>query len=62
MKLESYNKIMSYIDLVEIELDKIASAVGHPSFEEFFAGEVLHVAVNAAAAYYAADAAADVVY
>jgi hypothetical protein len=39
MSFENYNKAMTYIDLIEVELDKIATAVGHSSFEEFFKTE-----------------------
>lgn len=27
---------MDYLDVIENELNKIAEAVGHPSFEDFF--------------------------
>lgn len=35
MKTENYNKIMSYLDVIENELNKIASVVGHCSYKEF---------------------------
>lgn len=35
MKAENYRKIMSLLDIVEAELNKVARAVGHESFEEF---------------------------
>lgn len=37
MKIESYRKIMSYLDVIEAELNKVAKAVGHVSYEEFMA-------------------------
>jgi len=39
MSLKDYELAMSYIDGIEAELNKIAEAVGHPSFEEFFEAE-----------------------
>ena len=35
MKLEDFNKVMSYLDAIEIELNIIAKAFGHVSFSEF---------------------------
>ena len=34
-----YCMAMAYLDLIEIELDKIAVEFGHPSFSEFFNAE-----------------------
>lgn len=39
MKIENYRKIMSCLDIIEAELNKVASAVGHASFDEFMAKE-----------------------
>jgi hypothetical protein len=36
MNVNDYNKVMSYLDIIEDELNKIAKAFGHPSFDEFF--------------------------
>ena len=36
MSLENYSKAMSYLDIIEVELGKIAAEFGHSSFEEFF--------------------------
>ena len=38
MKLEDFNKCMFYLDVIEIELNKIAEAFGHVSFSEFNEG------------------------
>ena len=38
MKLNDYNKAMGYLDMIEIELNKIAAAFGHVSFNQFFDG------------------------
>lgn len=35
MKVESYNAIMACLDIIEAELNKIATAVGHCSYAEF---------------------------
>ena len=35
MKLNDYNEAMGYLDMIEIELNKIAAAFGHVSFSEF---------------------------
>ncbi|MGK0440218.1 MAG: hypothetical protein ACJA0N_000003 [Pseudohongiellaceae bacterium] len=35
MKKENYKKIMSCLDVIETELNKVAKSVGHVSFEEF---------------------------
>ncbi len=35
MKIETYNKIMALLDVLESELDKIAKEVGHISYKEF---------------------------
>lgn len=35
MSKESYEKIMCLLDIIECELNKIASATGHKSFNEF---------------------------
>lgn len=39
MSNESYNTIMSLLDIAEAELNKIAKVAGHVSFEEFMANE-----------------------
>lgn len=36
MSYEDYTKCLSYLDVIEGELNKIAAAVDHPSVEEFF--------------------------
>jgi hypothetical protein len=36
MSYSDYVKAMSYLDAIENELNKIAEAVNHPSFDEFF--------------------------
>lgn len=36
MSKDSYDKCMSYLDTIEVELNKIASVVGHCSYEEFW--------------------------
>lgn len=36
MSYENYEKIMSLLDLVENELNKVAAQCGHVSFDEFF--------------------------
>jgi hypothetical protein len=36
MTLHDYKKIMLLLDLIELELDVIAKAFGHCSFDEFF--------------------------
>ena len=40
MSKDNYDKCMSYLDIIEVELNKIASNVGHCSYEEFMAGEM----------------------
>lgn len=35
MKIETYNTIMSVLDIMEAELDKIAKEIGHISYSEF---------------------------
>ena len=35
MSLDNFKLIMSYLDVIEIELNKIADAVGHPRFDEW---------------------------
>lgn len=35
MSKKNYDLIMSYLDVIECELDKIAAHVGHVSFKEF---------------------------
>lgn len=35
MTNETYEKVMEVLDVIEEELDKLASVVGHESFEEF---------------------------
>jgi hypothetical protein len=35
MKIENYMKIMSYLDVIESELNKVAKIVGHISYDEF---------------------------
>ena len=37
MDKKSYDEIMSYLDIIEAELDKVAKIVGHVSYKEFFA-------------------------
>lgn len=39
MSVENYNKIMSYLDVIENELNKVAAIVGHCSYDEFINGE-----------------------
>jgi len=34
---EAFNKIMSYLDVIEAELNKVAESVNHPSYAEFYA-------------------------
>jgi len=41
MNFEDYNKAMSYLDVIEEEMNKIAAKFGHPSFDEFFSEEQL---------------------
>jgi hypothetical protein len=36
MCIEDFNKAMHYLDMIEVELDKIAVAFGHPTMKEFF--------------------------
>jgi hypothetical protein len=36
MLKHEYDLAMLYLDLIEIELDKIATHFGHPSMAEFF--------------------------
>jgi hypothetical protein len=36
MELKDFNKVMSYLDAIEIELNIIAKAFGHVSFNEFY--------------------------
>lgn len=36
---ETYIKIITYLDIIEAELNKIAAEIGHPSFEDFFKEE-----------------------
>jgi hypothetical protein len=33
MSVESFEKIMSYLDIIELELNKVAKIVGHDDFE-----------------------------
>lgn len=33
MSIESFEKIMSYLDIIELELNKVAKIVGHDDFE-----------------------------
>lgn len=35
MTIESYEKMMSYLAVIEAELNNVAKAVGHCSFDEF---------------------------
>lgn len=35
MSKTNYDKIMSYLDIIEAELNKIAQCVGHVSYSEF---------------------------
>ena len=35
MKIETYNKLTYLLDILEVELDKIAKEVGHISYKEF---------------------------
>jgi hypothetical protein len=39
MSEEDYNKLMSCLDSLILELDKIAASVGHCSFSDFFKKE-----------------------
>jgi hypothetical protein len=39
MKKETYTEIMNMLDVVETEMNNIAKAVGHVSYEEFFAAQ-----------------------
>lgn len=39
MSKESYEKMMSYLAVIEAELNKVAEAVGHCSFDEFVSQE-----------------------
>lgn len=41
MSNNDYVKAMSYLDAIESELNKVAEAVKHPSFAEFFKAEEL---------------------
>jgi hypothetical protein len=36
MKVNDFNKVMGYLDIIEAELNKISKAFGHVSFDEFF--------------------------
>jgi hypothetical protein len=36
MKSSDFNKVMDYLDIIEVELNKIAKAFGHVSFNQFF--------------------------
>jgi hypothetical protein len=36
MKTTDFNKVMGYLDVIEVELNKIAKAFGHVSFNQFF--------------------------
>lgn len=38
--LNNLELCMHYLDVIEAELNKIAEAVDHPSFEEFFEEDV----------------------
>ncbi|MEZ9624675.1 hypothetical protein [Aliivibrio fischeri] len=40
MKYETYKAIMSCLDTIETELNKVAEAVGHVSFSEFMTNEI----------------------
>jgi len=35
MSDEAIAKITKYLDLIELELNRVAALTGHPSFEEF---------------------------
>jgi hypothetical protein len=35
MKKDNYDKIMSYLDVIEDELSKVAKSVGHCGFSEY---------------------------
>ena len=39
MRKEKYDKLMSYLDIIESEMDKIAIHVGHKTQKEFFADD-----------------------
>jgi hypothetical protein len=45
MKINDFDKVMTYLDIIEVELNKIAKAFGHVSFNEFF-DDWPNVAVN----------------
>lgn len=36
MSKENYEKCMACLDIIELELNKIAAIVGHCSYEEFW--------------------------
>lgn len=36
MSKENYEKCMACLDIIELELNKIAASVGHCSYEEFW--------------------------
>jgi hypothetical protein len=38
MNIEDFNKVMGYLDVIEVELNKIAKAFGHVTFNKFFDG------------------------
>lgn len=38
MNKDNYEKIMSYLDVIDLELDKISFEVDHPSFKEYTQG------------------------
>lgn len=40
MSIDNYNKCMFYLDVIECELNKIASMVGHCSYEEFIKSDI----------------------
>ncbi len=48
MKRSNYKKLMSYLDIIETEMNKVAKAVGHPSYEEFFSKTQEHDVKKAA--------------
>lgn len=42
MSYINYIKIMAYLDIIEVELNKIALAVGHESYDEFIANKKIN--------------------
>lgn len=40
MSKEGYDKAMHLLDIIEYELNKVASAVGHCSYAEYFSSDM----------------------